>query len=993
MKQRREVGLQFISFLQEIGQQDVTDKAQLKSIYNSQFKCRDGVLSASFSSVIYALTKSNKARVSKGEIFINSQRRKVVYVNQYWQRSNSTGNLGSAQSPAIVPEPGRRGRAKHIIRQLKRNREDLIKDKDGITVKSDFDTDGGKIQVPVSCNQRKTVEIEVTNEGTDAVKFVRCEMLRRFRVFTLNDEKKVTNSQPLQLLAGETYKIEVICSMTDRGYVPVTLVFQFQDESLKTFYIIRFFSARTISELFEELKPTAPYKPTQHCTLRATEEIIEEGEKPDCFVNNQLEREIPLGVYKYSKSFHKAVKSGLKDIPNLSPDVMSEIQRINSLLASNLDFENYAERFVLLLHLEEIQMEVDITKYNMENAPMTREGRLLVLKVPGVAENRPSVLRGDHLLASKSDDRRQPRTCYKGYVHQVELERVKLGFSQKLLNDFIEKMRFNVSFTFNRFPLKMQHRAAQLAKDTGLMNVLFPTFSYDMCIHPLDRNLNFYDRSLAENPEQARAVSCIVAGISRPAPYLIFGPPGTGKTVTIVEAIKQVLHCIPTARILACAPSNSATDLLCQKISRSVEKRHIYRINAVSRSWDTVPQDVKDFSNWNEENRCFEFPSKEKLMQYRVITSTLITAGRLASANFPHGHFSHVFIDEAGHAVEPESIIAIAGLLDPMDVENNKDGGQLVLVGDPKQLGPVLRSPIAINHGLDLSLLERLMNGTNSLYRKNPDDGTYDQKFVTKLLRNYRSHPQILKIPNELFYDMELENHQDPFISNSYCQWEHLPKKDFPLIFHGVLGVDDREEKSPSFFNIDEIDEVLRYLKHLLLNPGKKGIGKISPKEIGVITPYRKQVEKIRRAINVLDKELKGMNNIKELKVGSVEEFQGQERRVIIISTVRSCSDYLQMDEDFNLGFLKNPKRFNVAMTRAKALLIVVGNPVILAKDRNWDKFLNHCTINEGYIGHRFEDDDIENDLIDNLAQLHLGTELTEGPDSISIIQQQLDPE
>ncbi|XP_032898205.1 helicase MOV-10 isoform X3 [Amblyraja radiata] len=937
--------------------------------------------------------KSNRARVSSGEIFINSQRRKVVYANQYWHNSNSTGNLGSAQSPAVVPEPGRRGRAKHIIRQLKRNREILIKDKDGITVKSDFDTDWGKIQVPVSCNKRETVEIKVTNEGTNAVKFVRCEMLRRFHVFTLNDEKKVTNSQPLQLHAGETYKIEVICSMMTRGYFPVTLVFQFQDENLKTFYIIRFFSARTTSELFEELKPTAPYKPTQHCTLRATEEIIEEGEKPDCFVNNQLEKEIPLGIYKYSKIFHKAVKSGLEDNPNLNPDVKSEIQRINSLLASNVEFENYAERFSLLLHLEEIQMEVDITKYNMENATMTRDGRFLVLKVPGVAENRPSVLRGDHLLVSKSDDHRQPRTCYKGYVHQVELERVKLGFSQKLVNDFIQNMKFNVSFTFNRFPLKMQHRATQLAKDTGLMNVLFPTYSNDMCIHPLDRELNFYDRSLAENPEQARAVSCIVAGISRPAPYLIFGPPGTGKTVTIVEAIKQVLRCIPTARILACAPSNSATDLLCQKISRSVEKRYIYRINAVSRSWDTVPPDVKDCSNWNEESRSFEFPSKEKLMQYRVITSTLITAGRLASANFPPGHFSHVFIDEAGHAVEPESIIAIAGLLDPMDVENNKDGGQLVLVGDPKQLGPVLRSPIAINHGLDLSLLERLMNGRNALYRKNPDDGSYDQKFVTKLLRNYRSHPQILKIPNELFYDMELENHQDPLISNSYCQWEHLPKKDFPLIFHGVLGLDQREEKSPSFFNIDEIDEVLLYLKHLLLNQGKKGIGKISPKEIGVIAPYRKQVEKIRRAINVLDKELKGMNNIKELKVGSVEEFQGQERRVIIISTVRSSIDYLQMDEDFNLGFLKNPKRFNVAMTRAKALLIVVGNPVILAKDRNWDKFLNHCVINEGYIGHKFEDDDIENNLIDNLALLHLGTELTEGPDSISIIQQQLDPQ
>ncbi|XP_048450405.1 putative helicase MOV-10 [Rhincodon typus] len=133
----------------------------------------------------------------------------------------------------------------------------------------------------------------------------------------------------------------------------------------------------------------------------------------------------------------------------------------------------------------------------------------------------------------------------------------------------------------------------------------------------------------------------------------------------------------------------------------------------------------------------FEFPSKEQLQQYRVIATTLITAGRLASAKFPYGHFSHVFIDEAGNAVEPECVIAIAGLLDVMDLERNKDGGLLVLTGDPKQLGPVLRSPIAIKHGLDLSFLERLMSG-NTLYKKNPSTGCYNERFVTKLLHNYR---------------------------------------------------------------------------------------------------------------------------------------------------------------------------------------------------------------------------------------------------------------
>ncbi|XP_072336263.1 putative helicase MOV-10 isoform X1 [Scyliorhinus torazame] len=995
LKEKREVGVTFINFLSETKRQEETCKESIKCIYNSEFRGRDGIVSANFSSVIYALSISGKARVTRGEISFNSQRRRVVYADQYSnRRPDPVGNLGRTSPPALVQEPGKRGRARAIIRKLKKNRHQMIQNKGGVTVWSEFDKGEGKIRVFLDPSERKSVPIYVKNEGSEAVTFVRCEMLRKFRVFTLKDVANVTSSQPLTLGSGEAYPIEVVCSMADSGYFPITLVFQFQDGSANSFHIIRFFSARVTSKLIEELKPTAPYKPYQLSIKRPTEEIVEEGTMPDSFSNFKLERDIRLEANKYPPVLFAAVKSGLQESRTLNPNVKLEVQRINLLLTSRLVFDNYGERFSLLLHVEEIQMEADITRYNMEDVTMERDhqwNKLLVLKVPGVAENRPSVLRADHLFVSKSDDRSQPITRYKGYVHAVELERVKLGFSQKLLAAFIPNMRFNVSFTFNRLPLQFQHRAAQLAEDTNLKDVLFPTYSDGRCIHPYEKSLVLYDRSLENNPEQAAAVKCIVSGISRPAPYLVFGPPGTGKTVTIVEAIKQVLKCIPTAHILACAPSNSATDLLCQRIRKHVDKREIYRLNAMCRYWDTIPQEVQECSNWNESDRTFEYPSKEILKQYRVIATTLVTAGRLASAKFPAGHFSHVFIDEAGHAVEPECVIAIAGLLDVMDLESNRDGGQLVLAGDPKQLGPVLRSPIAIQHGLDLSLLERLMD-TNTLYQKNPDSGSYNQHFVTKLLRNYRSHPTILEIPNELFYDNELMTYADPLITESYCQWQHLPKKDFPIIFHGVLGEDQREEKSPSFFNVDEIDKVLFYLKKLLTDQGKKGIAKISPKEIGVISPYRKQVEKIRRAITKLDKELMAMNDIKELKVGSVEEFQGQERKVIIISTVRSSSDYLQMDEDFNLGFLKNPKRFNVALTRAKALLIVVGNPMILRQDPNWNRLLSYCVTKQAYTGYEYESDDHEIDLIDRLEQLSLDTEPTD-PDVVSIIQQQLEPE
>ncbi|XP_033008851.1 helicase MOV-10 [Lacerta agilis] len=770
------------------------------------------------------------------------------------------------------------------------------------------------------------------------------------------------------------------------------MVFEFNSELTGPFTIGRFMSAVAHSKLEEQLAPSAPYKPYQAKLHKPQEVEIVDGIPPENTLNYDLEQRIPLQPYNYPRDLKYQVECMNKGhTPN--DGTREKIAQLQSDLKADLQFDNYSRKFHLLLYLEEIQMEVDIRRYDQSNVCMEadKNTQFLFLKAPGVAENRPSVLRGDHILVTLAEERRRhPVVQYKGYVHAVEWDKLKLGFARRLTSRFIDKMKFDVNFTFNRLPLRVQHRAVDLAQERQLQNLLFPSFSLGQSLLSAGQQLTLYDRNLESNKEQVKAVRQVVAGLSRPAPYLIFGPPGTGKTVTMVEAIKQVLRHVEGSHVLACAPSNSASDLLCQLLLKHVDKRVIYRMNASSRDYRTIPEDIKHVCNWDKTQESPVFPSRETLGNYRVIITTLITAGRVVCAQFPPGHFTHVFIDESGHAEETQSLIAIAGILAMMDPRTNANGGQLVLAGDPQQLGPILRSPLAIEHGLGLSLLERLMH-QNSLYAKK--DGSYNPEFVTKLLRNYRSHAAILKFPNDKFYDGELQKHGDPRITESYCNWKELVKQGFPIIFHGVCGEDQREENSPSFFNTAEVKVLTDYLKKLLLEEqGKKGMSRISAKDIGVITPYRKQVEKIRKAIGL---ELKGVNDIKDLKVGCVEEFQGQERRVVLISAVRSSSNYFNIDAEFSIGFIQNPKRFNVAITRAKALLIIVGNPATLSKDQYWGEFLKYCKDNNAYRGYRYEADENEEDeaLVEVISSLSLNRQPEGNNSGESHIQQQAHPE
>lgn len=176
--------------------------------------------------------------------------------------------------------------------------------------------------------------------------------------------------------------------------------------------------------------------------------------------------------------------------------------------------------------------------------------------------------------------------------------------------------------------------------------------------------------------------------------------PGTGKTVTVVEAIRQLLERNPDARVWACAPSNSAADLIALRLKNALTPQQLFRFYAPSRFKGQVPDSLADYSITNPDGH-FTVPPMAVLKRYRVIVSTCVSASFAHGIGMPRGHFSHIFFDEAGHATEPEIMIAVKTMAD--------NDTNIILSGDPKQLGPIVRSAVARELGLDKSYLERLM--------------------------------------------------------------------------------------------------------------------------------------------------------------------------------------------------------------------------------------------------------------------------------------------
>nr|XP_021154068.1 RNA helicase Mov10l1 isoform X2 [Columba livia] len=775
--------------------------------------------------------------------------------------------------------------------------------------------------------------------------------------------KHVNITGEIVIPAGGRMFVVITCTAVNPGYSKELLLLGFSN-----FTIGRYIEAIVTTEeelLIAPLEPFSPRKP----------KIITEPQPRKTTVDapksrRNYRRRLPSFLPSYT------IPDELRKCAEQKVDILT----FQPLLAEQLNLDNYKANFSTLLWLEEIYAEMEIKDFSMSGVILKRNGNLLVLEVPGVEEGRPHLVTGDKVIL-KSQVYSDHIIEYVAYITEICNEDVTL----KLNADFEQAYNLepmDVEFVHCRTTSRRCHLAIEQAVYLGDKERLVlkspqaiktqNTTEYCVvedgleqcsqqeskvkkmqnkqakCVASREMNKSnamtvpaqtsqlvgesvtlkqnageFFNPML--NEQQKLAVRRILSGECRPTPYVLFGPPGTGKTVTVIEAILQIHYTLPDSRILVCAPSNAATDLICLRLHQSnlLKPGAMVRVNASCRSEEQIDDMVKPY--------CKDGEDISKALWFRIIITTCSSAGMFYQAEMRLGHFTHVILDEAGQASEPESLIPI-GLI-------SEANGQIVLVGDPKQLGPVIKSKIAQSFGLNVSLLERLT--LRELYLRDEDAfgacGAYNPLLITKLVKNYRSHSALLALPSKLFYHKELEVCADTSVVTSLLHWGKLPRKGFPLIFHGIRGNETREGHSPSWFNPTEAVQVMQYCCHLAKNENTA----VSVTDIGVITPYHKQVEKIRFLLRSID--------LADIKVGTVEEFQGQEYLVIILSTVRSHGSFFS--DKYCLGFLCNPKRFNVAITRAKALLIVVGNPHILVKDPCFCALLEYSLTNGVYVG------------------------------------------
>ena len=435
------------------------------------------------------------------------------------------------------------------------------------------------------------------------------------------------------------------------------------------------------------------------------------------------------------------------------------------------------------------------------------------------------------------------------------------------------------------------------------------------------------------NPTQEEAVNKVMHAKDV---AIVHGPPGTGKTTTLVEAIYETLH--RENQVLVCAQSNMAVDWISEKlVDRGVPVLRIgnpTRVNdkmlsfTYERRFESHPdypqlwsirKAIRDLYSQNRKganreslrqkinslkDRAIELEiriNEALFSEARVIACTLVSSANRILMGMK---FGTLFIDEAAQALEAACWIAI------------RKADRVILAGDHCQLPPTIKFIEAMRGGLDETLMQKIVCNK--------------PETVSLLKTQYRMNDEIMRFSSEWFYHGELNSAPE-------VKYRSILDFDTPIVWVNTENMDCNEEfVGESFGRINKAEALLciEELKNYINKIGKERL--LDERiDFGVISPYKAQVQYLRQLVKK-DTFFKPFRSL--MTINTVDGFQGQERDVILISLVRA-------NEDGQIGFLNDLRRMNVAITRARMKLIILGDASTLTKHPFYKKLYEY--INE----------------------------------------------
>jgi len=447
------------------------------------------------------------------------------------------------------------------------------------------------------------------------------------------------------------------------------------------------------------------------------------------------------------------------------------------------------------------------------------------------------------------------------------------------------------------------------------------------------------------NPSQQAAVDKILSANEL---AIVHGPPGTGKTTTLVQAIKALIQ-QDHQQILVVAPSNTAVDLLSEKLSEEglntlrvgnpvrVSERlmsltldskmaahnsmkEIKKLKKQASEFrDMAHKYKRNFGKAEREQRSALFNEARKIMkqvetteQYimddlltraQVITATLVGANHYTVRNLK---FKTVVIDEAGQALEPACWIPIL------------KARKVVLAGDHCQLSPTVKSNEAARSGLSATLLEKCT--------------ALHPEAVVLLEEQYRMNEMIMGYSSSVFYGDKLRAHA------SVAQHLLFPE-DWPLAFVDTAGCGFEERtEGTSTTNPEEAAFLFKHLTQLVTDLATRYSEKDFP-TIAIISPYKQQIQLLKEQLTH-SPALQQYGD--KISVNTIDSFQGQERDIVYISMTRSNTEN-------KIGFLSDTRRMNVAMTRARKKLVVIGDSATLSQLPFYGDFIAYAEQKDAY--------------------------------------------